>query len=266
MRLVILGTGGPGNPEIGIPRERIGLVPRGSNAIVVQPDYPDGPTLLLDAGPDIRAQWAAWKDAPPQPDAILLSHGHFDHIGGMGNFRRCAAPVPVYATAPTLADLARYGAVVTRRNPAINLAPHGLPERGMADVLGVAVETMPLHHGGDPCTGFVLRHGGKAVAYLADTEPTVEPEVRAAVAGCDVLIVNAPFIHEAPLPGIHPSLADAHERHISVGQAVALAREVGAKRLVLTHFIHPVTERELHVVSAAHPWVTIPDDGQTLDV
>jgi len=266
MRLVFLGTGGPGNPHIGAARGMVTLASRGTNAIVVQPDYPAPPTLLLDAGPDIRTLWAMWQEAPPHPDAVLLSHGHFDHIGGMSEFRRLDAKLPVYGTASTLADLTRFGAVVNEADPSINFDPHELPERGAAEVCGVAVETVPLYHGSAPCTGFILRHDGRTVAYLADTEPRVEPDVCSAVSGCDVLIVNTPFISDVPIPGIHPSLADAHERHISALQAVALAQAVGAKRLVLTHFMHPTTEHDLRELAAAHPWVITPVDGQTLDL
>lgn len=266
MRLIFLGTGGAGNPPIGVDGRAAGLAPRGTNALVVQPNYPSRPTLLLDGGSDIRAQWAAWEDAPPQPDAVLLSHGHFDHIGGMGEFRRCASPVSVYGTAPTLAQLARLGAVVYRKDPSLNLALHELAERGTTEIAGIAVETVPLHHGDEPLVGFILRHGGATLAHLTDTGPTVEPEVRAAVAGCDVLVVNTPFMHDAPLPGIHPSLADGHERHLSIPQAIALACEVRAKRLVLLHVLHTVPERTLREVAAAYPWVLIPDDGQILDL
>lgn len=266
MRLVFLGTGGAGNPPIGVDARAADLAPRGTNALVVQPNYPDPPTLLVDAGPDLRAQWAAWEDAPAQPDAVLLSHSHFDHIGGMGEFRRCVAPVSVYGTAPTLARLAHLGAIVQRKDPSLNLTPHELAECGRALIDGVTVEIVPLHHGDEPLIGFILRHGGKTMAHLTDTGPIVERAVRATICSCDVLVVNTPFMHDAPLSGIHPSLADGHERHLSIPQAITLAREVGAKRLVLLHFLHTVSERTLRDVAATYPWVVIPRDGEHLDV
>lgn len=263
MRLVFLGTGGGGNPPIGVDARAANLAARTSNALVIQPNYPDPPTLLVDAGQEIRLQWAAWKGAPLQPDAVLLSHGHQDHYLGMGLFRRCATPVPVYGTAPTLNQLAQFGATVYANDPTMNLVPHELPECGEATVCGIEVETVPLHHN-DPLTGFIVRHEGVVFAHLGDTGPHIEPDVRAAITSCDVLAVNAPFLHNEP-PGDDP-MAYAYPHHISITAAIALAQEVGAKRLVLLHFLHTTPERELAAVAARHPWVIVPHDGQTLDV
>lgn len=43
MRLVFLGTGGGGNPPIGVARDALGIIDRGNNARVVQPNYPAPP-------------------------------------------------------------------------------------------------------------------------------------------------------------------------------------------------------------------------------
>jgi len=54
MRLVFLGTGGPGNSHIAATHGTVTLSNRGTNAIVVQPDYPASPTLLLAARKRVR--------------------------------------------------------------------------------------------------------------------------------------------------------------------------------------------------------------------
>ncbi len=197
MRLVFLGTGGGGIPPIGVDFKTAGILRRGSNALVLQPNYPDPPTLLIDAGPDIRTQWTAWPDAPPQPDGMILTHGHVDHIAGMIEFRRCPTPVPVYGTNPTLAQLAQFGAIVVPQDASLNLAPQTIPEQGQAAIAGIPIETVPLHHN-DPLTGVIVRQGGRAVVHLSDTAAQVEANVRTAISGCDVLIVNTPFITDTP--------------------------------------------------------------------
>src|SRR6202044_1681601 len=61
-------------------------------------------------------------------DALVLSHGHKDHIGGLSLLPKLGNP-PVYATE-----------IVARGLPE-GIAARGLPVGGKAEVLGIAVET-----------------------------------------------------------------------------------------------------------------------------
>src|SRR5579863_9899031 len=61
-------------------------------------------------------------------DALILSHGHKDHVGGLSLLPRLGNP-PVYATE-----------IVARTLPK-GIAARPLPVGGMADLLGIVIET-----------------------------------------------------------------------------------------------------------------------------
>jgi glyoxylase-like metal-dependent hydrolase (beta-lactamase superfamily II) len=79
-------------------------------------DQPQGPWVLIDAGltgsaDKIKQQAEALFGADTPPAAILLTHGHFDHVGGLQGLLDAWPGVPVYAhplELPYLTGLSSY--------------------------------------------------------------------------------------------------------------------------------------------------------------
>ena len=100
MKVTILGSGtSTGVPEIGCtcptctstdPKDKR---LRCSGLVEV-----DGVRILIDCGPDFREQMIRLNDFKPI-DAVLVTHEHYDHVGGLDDLRPFCRfrDVPVYA-------------------------------------------------------------------------------------------------------------------------------------------------------------------------
>lgn len=104
---------------------------------------------------------------------------------------------------------------------------------GKTDITGFPVETIELHHGYRD-HGYRIEIEGKIIAYSGDcgiNEMSMELANDA-----DVLI------HECSFLKPHP---DDNWGHVDATQVATLARDAGAKKLLLTHF-DPVQYKTLN--------------------
>ncbi len=86
----------------------------------------------------------------------------------------------------------------------------------------MAVTPVPVFHGAAPILGY--RIGG--LAYLTDVS-AIPAESRALLHGLDVLVLDA--LRHAP-----------HPTHLSIGEATALALDIGARATYFVHMTHTV--------------------------
>ncbi|SMO44923.1 MBL fold metallo-hydrolase [Paracoccus laeviglucosivorans] len=112
-----------------------------------------GRNLLLDLGkgPD-DAALPDISDLPPI-DAILFSHGHADHTGGLDLWQRLGRP-PLFATAPTIA-LTQEAALQT-----------ATPLEGLRDVMGLPFDMGPAGHA--PGAVWMRLGGSEGLLYTGD--------------------------------------------------------------------------------------------------
>ncbi len=100
---------------------------------------------------------------------------------------------------------------------------------------------------------------GQKVAVVMDTRPC--PGALELARGVDLLVCEATYLE------MHRREAHAHH-HMTARQAAELAREAGAKRLVLTHFSQRYTELERFGEEAAaiFPDVVVARDGMRVSM
>ena len=214
-----------------------------------------GARVLVDAGPDLRAQ--ALRHRISRVDAILFTHGHADHILGMDDVRRfnalrqhamSDAAMPCYGDAATLQDIRRMFSYVF--DPATPKGG-GLPQLDLRQIdanftVGdLDVVPVPLEHGRRPILGFRFDR----FAYLTDCN-RIPDGSWPLLAGLDVVVLDALRIRP-------------HPTHFSLDEAVAAAERIGAPRTFFTHMCHDL----LHAAADARlpPGMALAYDGLILE-
>lgn len=208
-----------------------------------------GARILIDCGPDFRQQMLATPPFRPL-DAVLITHEHYDHVGGIDDLRPYSAygEVNIYAEphcSKELRERLPY-CFVEHKYPGVpNISLHDINPGEPFTVAGEQIVPVRVMHGRLPIVGFRLGRLG----YITDMSQMPD-ESLALLQGIDLLVINA--LRRKP----HPS-------HQSLDQALAVAARIGARR---TYFIHMSHEMGLHEATCAElpSGTALAYDGLTL--
>lgn len=186
--------------------------------------------ILIDAGPDIRQQLMPLDFYPL--DAILLTHIHYDHVGGLDDLRGFCiwGDQQIYADKSTCEGV-RHNfpyCFAEKLYPGVPLLRLHEIEAGKPFVVK-DVEIMPIRvmHGKAPILGY--RFGD--LAYITDMK-TIDDDQLQLLRGVKTLVVNA-LRWEKP-----------HHSHMLVDDAIAFARRVGADQTYLIHVTHHIGHQD----------------------
>lgn len=232
MKLTFLGTGTSyGVPQVGChcavcrssdPRDK-----RTRVGAVIETD--GGTRLLVDTPPELRIQLIA--SSIDRVDAVLFTHDHADHTHGLDDLRaitvRRDGPITMYGPADSLARLsARFSYIF---DPNVRALPGTTKPEGIAQPLAdgetvtigdVGVTAVALPHGAVNVFGYRVGNLG----YVTDAKLVPDTAVEA-FRGVKVLVLNALF-------------RTSHPGHLSLPEALQVARAIGAERTYLTHLTH----------------------------
>ncbi len=242
MAVTILGSGtSKGVPEIGckcrVCMSEDSLDKRLRASALVETA---GMRILIDPSPDLREQ--ALKNEIDDIDAVLITHSHYDHVGGVDDLRPfCSAgPLPLYLRKDVDGDLRRRLDYCFREHPY-----PGVPtfDMNIVDdkpfyINGLKVIPIEVFHGKLPILGYRIGN----FAYVTDAKTISESE-KMKLEGLDVLVLNALREKE-------------HFAHLSLKEALELIEELKPGKTYLTHFNHEIGrhhEIEAKLPSNVHP-------------
>jgi phosphoribosyl 1,2-cyclic phosphate phosphodiesterase len=195
-----------------------------------------GTRILIDTPPELRLQLIAAN--VDSVDAILFTHDHADHVNGIDDIRALSdhsdAPIEMYGPPDTMQRLGKRFAYVF--DDSIKPLPGTSKPQGRANHVHAGqtfrigeVEVMPVAVPHGPASVYGYRIGN--LGYITDAKELPDEALRA-FSGVSVLVLNALF-------------RTPHPTHLSISEAVAAAKRVGARQTYLTHLTHRTGHAEL---------------------
>jgi len=180
--------------------------------------------FTIDAGPDFRYQML--REKVTKLDAVLITHSHKDHIGGMDDVRSFnylqRKPMDVYTAPQHQAEIKREYSYAFQENPY-----PGVPEYHLIDIgeesffVGkTKVIPLPVLHMKMEVTGFRIGN----FAYITDTN-YIPGSTLAQLLDCDVIVLGA-------------LRKQKHLSHYNLQEAIEVLRFLRPRQAYITHISH----------------------------
>jgi ribonuclease BN (tRNA processing enzyme) len=190
--------------------------------------------------------------------AVILTHRHLDHAGGIQDLLLARMPLDIYALLDThegIAEVTHGSFPEWELHP--DIARHEISPGATRDIAGFRVEFFRAEHR-VPTVAVRVSQGGRTFAFSADTLACVE--VVACARNSDLFLCDT-FCAE--LDGDEIAKRARTTMHLTAREAATMATRAGAGALACTHiarFANPgniVEEAKTHFAEA----VTVAEDG-----
>lgn len=227
MKVKFLGTGtSTGIPEIGCECEicrsedKRDKRLRSSVLITINDKH-----ILIDCGPDFRQQLLQEQFA--KIDGLLLTHEHYDHVGGLDDLRPYSrfGDVEIYTkerVGRILKERIPYCFAETKYPGVPNLNLNLLKDDSPFYVEGIEIVPIQLMHYKLSIFGYRIGN----FAYLTDLKSIPDEEYKK-LEGLDVLVMNALRIKE-------------HISHQTLDEALENVKRIAPRKAYLIHMSHQI--------------------------
>jgi len=230
MKLTVLGTGDAiGTPKIRCScpqctRARTTGEMRLRTSLLLENG---GKHILIDSSPDLRQQLL--RNGSPHIDAVIWTHGHYDHFIGFGEFYRVQEVPPVYAAVPVL----NYCAGVFRF---LSFDKHPVNPYDPFNLFGISITPFLVKHPPAYTCGFVMECHGAKIGFTSDTNADIPKKSLDLLNNLDLLLVDA----------LVPSDITIH-KHMNYLDACTLAQHLKPKDFRCVHVSHLISWDLPHV-------------------
>lgn len=228
-------------------------------------------SILIDMGPDFRSQ--ALKSNINRLDALLLTHGHADHLNGLDDIRIFSHTgshtppksdgsvrvypetkgegLPLYGNKGTIDDIHQRFSYIFMPvgegggKPKVKTVDCSIFSKDKPLVVGgLSIIPVPLLHGRMETVGWLILQNYspgklgadcKGIVYLTDCNGVPESSIQ-------LLQEFSPCLEQVVIDGLreHP-----HSTHFSFDEALDAALAIGGKKNWLTHLCHDKTHVEV---------------------
>ncbi len=184
----------------------------------------NGDTFTIDAGPDFRQQML--HNNIKKLDAVLVTHGHKDHIGGLDDVRAfnyiMKKPMTIWADKDAIESIHKdfHYAFAENPYPGVPKFNLNLINDDIIRIGSTEITPIPLQHHKLEVKGFRINN----LTYITDANH-IPKESWKLIDGTEILIINA-------------LRKEKHISHFNLEEALEIISIIKPKKAYLTHISH----------------------------
>ena len=222
MEITLLGTGDAvGTPHVGCQcpqctyAKEKGIERLRTSILITH----QGHSILIDTSPDLRRQLL--NTGSPTIDAVIWTHGHYDHFMGFGEFYRVQKIPPVYAAPEVMSYCGKiFHFLIHDHQEIVVYSPFTL--------FGIEFTLVEVTHPNIYTCGVIFTDGIIRIGYTSDTNENIPEKTRSLLTGLDLLLID----------GLFPSSFKKVAKHLNYEEAVSMAEELKARDFRVVHMSH----------------------------